>query len=80
MVALEKELPAGETAAGAPSADAIPLRLRRRGASPRQALAAVAIGTLVLAALASHDLSSWLNRMGDAPLMMPLQRAPLLAR
>src|SRR5579872_1963187 len=72
MVALERELPA---AAASPSADAIPLALRRRGGSPRQVLAIVVIGTLVLALFASRDLSSWLDRMGDGPLLVPLQHA-----
>jgi hypothetical protein len=72
MVALERQLPAAETA---PSADAIPVRLRRRGGTPRQVLAVVLIGTLVLAVFASGDLSSWLNRLGDGPLLVPLQHA-----
>ena len=72
MVAIERET----AAVGAPSsADAIPLTLRRTGGSPRQVLALSLIGTLVLALFASHDLSSWLNRMGDGPLLVPLQHA-----
>ncbi len=72
MVAVERELP---SATAGPSADAIPLTLRGRGGSPRQVLAMTLIGTLVLAVFASHDLSSWLNRMGDGPLVVPLQHA-----
>ena len=72
MVALDGELP---TATTQPSADAIPLRLRGSGGSPRQVFAMVLIGTLVLAALASRDLSSWLDGMGDGPVLVPLQRA-----
>ena len=73
MVAIERMLPG---AAAAPSADAIPLVLRRRGGSPRQVFAMTLIGTIVLAVLASHDLSSWLDRMGDrGPLLAPLQQA-----
>ena len=71
MVAVERELP---VAAPAPSADAIPLGLRRRGGSPRQVFAIVLVGTLVLAAFASRDLSTWLDRLGEGPLLAPLQR------
>jgi len=73
MVAIEQNLPGA--ALPPPTADAIPLKLRRRGASPLQVLAMTLIGTLVLAVLASHDLSSWLDRMGDLPLLVPLQQA-----
>ena len=72
MVALERELP---VIAASPSADAIPLALRRRGGSPRQVLAIVLIGALVLAIFASRDLSAWLDRLGDGPVLAPLQRA-----
>jgi hypothetical protein len=70
MVAIEREL-----SAAAASADAIPLRLRRRGGTPRQVFALTLVGTLVLAVFASHDLSTWLERMGDGPLLVPLQQA-----
>ena len=72
MVAVERELP---EAVAAPTADAIPARLRRRGGTPRQVLALALIGTLVLALFASRDLSSWLDRMGHGPLLAPTQRA-----
>jgi hypothetical protein len=72
MVAVERELPIVEAS---PSADAIPVALRRRGGSARQVLALTVIGTLVLAVFASGDLSSWLNRMGDRPALAPLQQA-----
>ena len=72
MVAVERELPLVEASAGA---DAIPVALRRRGGSPRQVLALTLIGTLVLAVFASDDLSSWLDRMGHRPLLIPLQHA-----
>ena len=72
MVALESELP---RVASAPSADAIPLRLRRRGGTARQVFALTLIGTLVLAVFASRDLSSWLDRMGGRPVLAPLQQA-----
>ncbi len=70
MVAVERELPIVEAA---PSADAIPVALRRRGGTPRQVFALTLIGTLVLAVFASGDLSSWLGRMGDAPGLVSLQ-------
>ena len=77
MVALEKELP--NTAPAAPpisaSVDAIPLRLRRSGGTPRKVLAMTVIGTLLLAVFAAPDLSSWLNRMGGGPLLEKLQDA-----
>lgn len=72
MVALERDLRVPQAA---PSADAIPLALRRRGGSPRQVLALTLIGTLVLAMFASRDLSSWLDRMGAGPVLLPLQHA-----
>ena len=72
MVAVEHELPVVEAA---PSADAIPLALRRRGGTPRQVLALTLIGTLVLAVFASGDLSSWLGRMGHSPVLTPVQHA-----
>ena len=72
MVAVEGELPSNTAA---PSADAIPLKLRRRGGSPRQVFALTLIGTLVLAVFASRDLSSWLDRMGGGPVLEPVQRA-----
>jgi hypothetical protein len=73
MAAVERELLDG--GAGTISADAIPPRLRRRGGTPRQVLALTVIGTVVLAVFASHDLSSWLDRLGNGPLLLPLQRA-----
>jgi len=73
MAAVERELKA--TTAAAPSTDAIPPKLRRRGGTPRQVLAIALIGTLVLAVFASRDLSSWLERMGGGPALAPLQHA-----
>jgi hypothetical protein len=72
MVAIEREL---TPTAPAPSADAIPLRLRRGGGTPRQVFALVLIGTLILAVFASRDLTTWLNGLGDGPVLAPLQRA-----
>jgi hypothetical protein len=75
MVAAERELPA-VVGGVSPSADAIPLALRRRGrGSPRQVLAVVLLGTLLLAVFASRELSAWLDRMGDGPALAPLQSA-----
>src|SRR5712691_9245816 len=72
MVAIETEL---TQAAASPSADAIPLKLRRGGGSPRQVFALTLIGAMVLALFASRDLSSWLNRLGGGPFLAPLQHA-----
>jgi hypothetical protein len=47
-----------------PSADAIPASLWRGRASPGQVVAIILIGSLVLALLASRDLSSWAERLG----------------
>ena len=72
MVAIEGELP---PTTAAPSADAIPLKLRRGGGSARQVFAVTLIGTIVLAVFASRDLTSWLNGLGDRPILAPLQHA-----
>jgi hypothetical protein len=64
MVAIETEL---TPATAAPSADAIPIKLRRRGGTPRQVFALTLVGTLVLAVFASRDLSTWTERLGDGP-------------
>jgi len=64
MVAAERELPHRAP----PSADAIPLALRRRGGSPRQVVAASLAGTVVLALFASRDLPGWAERLGDGSL------------
>ena len=68
MVAVERELTETPLPTVAPTADAIPLALRRRGASPRQVLAMTFVGILVLALFASRDLPSWAGRLGDGPL------------
>ena len=72
MVALERAQPQG---AASITADAIPVRLRRRGASPRQVLAMTLIGAVVLAVFASRDLAIWLDRFGGGPVLEPLQQA-----
>jgi hypothetical protein len=46
--------------------DAIPARLRRGGASPRQVLGICLIGALVLAFFASRDTPGWAERLGDS--------------
>jgi hypothetical protein len=71
MVAIEGELPP----TAAPSADAIPLRLRRGSGSARQVFWLILIGAIVLAVFASRDLTAWLNRLGDGPILAPLQHA-----
>ena len=48
--------------------DAIPPRLRRRGANQRQVLGICLIGALVLAFFASRDTPGWAERLGDSPL------------
>ena len=77
MVALERELPepAPMPEPAPVTADAIPLRLRRWGVSPRQVLAMSLTGALFLAVFASHDLSSWLDRIGGGPMLAPIQHA-----
>jgi hypothetical protein len=65
MVSIETELP---PATAAPSADAIPLKLRRSGGTSRRVFALTLVGTLVLAMLASRDLSTWTERFGDGPV------------
>src|SRR5213592_3150252 len=72
MVALERELspPAVPTI----SADAIPLRLRRRGGSPRQVLTITVVGTIVLALFASRDLAGWTELLGDTPAVLAAQK------
>jgi hypothetical protein len=56
-------------------ADAIPPGARRRTATPRQMLAAITAGSLVLALLASSDLPSWGEELGDGLLATSLRRA-----
>jgi hypothetical protein len=77
MVAVEKERPRtkGAPARTPASSDAIPLRLRRSGGTPRQVLAMTMIGTLLLAVFAAPDLSSWLDRMGGGPVLEALQNS-----
>jgi hypothetical protein len=66
MVAVERELRDTPPIAAAPvTADAIPLALRRRGASPRQVLTMTIVGIFVLALFASRDLPSWVRGIGD---------------
>jgi hypothetical protein len=72
MVVAERKLPSPSAPL---SADAIPLRLRRRGGTPRQVFALTLVGTLVLAVFASHDLATWLDRLGGEPVLQATQRA-----
>jgi hypothetical protein len=63
MVAIELAPP---VALSTPTvADAIPPGARRRAASPRQAVAICAIGSMVLALFAASDLPGWTDRLGD---------------
>jgi hypothetical protein len=68
MVAVEREVSETTVPAAVPTADAIPLALRRRGGTPRQVLALTLVGTLALALFASRDLPSWTERLGDGPV------------
>src|SRR6266446_813960 len=77
MVAVERELSETTASAAVPTADAIPLALRRRGGTPRQVLALTLVGTLALALFASRDLPSWTERLGDGPVA---ERVQALAR
>src|SRR5580704_12251895 len=68
MVAVERELRETPAPAAVSTADAIPLKLRRRGGTPRQVLALTVVGILALALFASRDLPSWTDRLGDGPV------------
>ena len=68
MVAVERELSETPAPVAVSTADAIPLKLRRRGGTPRQVLALTVVGILALALFASRDLPSWAGRLGDGPL------------
>ncbi|HWB52468.1 MAG TPA: hypothetical protein VG651_25415 [Stellaceae bacterium] len=46
--------------------DAIPPRLRRGGAAPRQVLGICLVGALTLALFASRDTPGWAERRGDS--------------
>jgi hypothetical protein len=77
MVALERELrEPSPPAASTITADAIPLALRRRGASARQVLALTFLGVLTLSFFGSGDLPSWVGCLGRGPL---IDRAQALA-
>ena len=58
-------------------ADAIRPAARRRSASARQVFGAVAAGSIVLALLASSDLPSWGEDLGDGVLTPSLRRIAL---
>jgi len=73
MVAVEREVSETAVPAAVPTADAIPLALRRRGGTPRQVLALTLVGTLALALFASRDLPSWTERFGDGPVAEHVQ-------
>jgi len=74
MVAVERELREPLPTATAPvTADAIPLALRRRGASPPQVLTMTLVGICVLALFASRDLPSWVGGIGDERVVEQVQ-------
>ena len=72
MVALEREL--SQPAVPTISADAIPLKLRRNGGTPRQVFGLTIAGTIMLALFASRDLASWTERLGDSPAILTAQK------
>jgi hypothetical protein len=72
MVALERELV--ETPQSTISADAIPLKLRRGGGTPRQVFAITIIGAAMLALFASRDVAAWTERLGDSPAALQTQQ------
>jgi hypothetical protein len=55
-------------------ADAIPPGARRRTATAKKMLAAILLGSVVLALFASSDLPSWGEDLGDGPLTPGLRR------
>jgi hypothetical protein len=59
------------------AADGIPEAARTRPYTPRQVFAATAIGAVVLAFLASSDLPSWAEQLGDGPLTPALRNAAI---
>jgi hypothetical protein len=73
MVAVERELSETPAPVAVSTADAIPLKLRRRGGTPRQVLALTVVGILALALFASRDLPSWTDRLGDGPVAERVQ-------
>jgi hypothetical protein len=56
-----------------PTADAIHASLRRGGASPRQVMAILFVGTITSAFFASRDLSSWAERLGTGSVVEQTQ-------
>ena len=72
MVAIERELP--QPTISTISADAIPLKLRRRGGTARQVFAIAIMGIVMLALFASRDLAGWSERLGDGPAALFAQR------
>jgi hypothetical protein len=70
MVAIEREIAEPPAPPAAISADAIPLKLRRSGGTPRQVFAIAVVGTIMLALFASRDLAGWTERLGDAPMAL----------
>ena len=73
MVAVERELSETPAPVAVSTADAIPLKLRRHGGTPRQVLALTVVGILTLALFASRDLPSWTDRLGDGPVAERVQ-------
>lgn len=76
MALVEKLRPEPEEAPSF-AADGIPDSARTRARTPRQVLAATLIGAVVLAFLASSDLPSWAEQLGDGPLTPFLRSAAI---
>jgi hypothetical protein len=74
MVAIERELTEPPAPPAAISADAIPLRLRRIGGTPRQVFAMTVVGAILLALFASRDLAGWSERLGDGTAALVVQK------
>ena len=75
MALVEKLRPQPEAPSFA--ADGIPEAARTRASTPRQVFAATVIGAVVLAFLASSDLPSWAEQLGDGPLTPLLRSAAI---
>ena len=75
MALVEKLSP--EPATPTFATDGIPEAARAHAQTPRQVFAATLIGAVVLAFLASSDLPSWAEQLGDGPLTPFLRGAAL---
>lgn len=74
LVDIRREIALPPAPSAAVSADAIPLKLRRAGGTPRQVFILTVIGTIALALFASRDLAGWTERLGDTPAVLTAQK------